>query len=772
MAYSRLAYDPWNIPTEERKATFVGREILLGELLSAAREQSGCGTIQNYILLGPRGIGKTTVLLTLRDRVREDPELSKRWFSVQLREEVYSVRKLRDLLDLTLQALSEDEGVPEAEDVAKRARAERDDEKSLAIETDGLRSICASHGKRLLLFLDNFDQVFPHTPTGRGKKRPPQSEYRAFRKLLSTEGFLMVVGASMRLFEDIAAYDEAFFNFFCPVEIPSLSDDEIMEFLHKRAEADADQDFLRRYDKVRDHVRAITYMTGGNPRLVLMLYDVLGQREMLPVVQTLRETVGGLTPMLKHILDDMPRQQSKTLDALVRLGGVASPSSISERARLPLNVVTVQLGRLKDARFVTVEGEGKGRPAVYRVADPMFHTWYQMRYLRPAGRRIELFVEFLRAWFSVEDRRRFLEERWADLQKAPAGGRYSRAADACLGIEYYAASLDDEEERLGHFSRLADRLYESGRGLEAAQLLAESMASPGASPAIYESVGYHTLGDRLLVKGDLQKAIESHNEALRRNPKNAKARVHLGASLGLLGNHVAAVKELDVVIGMPKIPDDLMAIALNNRGVAKGRLGKHQGALRDFEDALRLNALTERDRCSSLLNRAAALTHLQRIPEAIGILTECAESRVTPETVYSAAARLIMLNLGQGHPDEAIRWASRLPELEPSDTTLGRRIEARIEIVTGAGRMFSLESAEALLEALQKHDEPTVAERHGFLEPAIRFAKDGDEKSLALLPREEQEIAKRIAATLKGEEGGKRDHMDNTTYHEDGALPR
>jgi DNA polymerase III delta prime subunit/DNA-binding transcriptional ArsR family regulator len=415
VARSHLSYDPWEIPPEERQARFVGRQALLDRILSSIAEQQTHKTIQHYLLQGPRGIGKTTLLLTLRDRIREDPAFADHWFCVQLREEEYFVRTLRDLLDLVLEALGEDVGLPEAAELARRMRQERNAGRSQAMAVDGLRDLASRHGKRILLLIDNFDRVFPSTPTGRRKSGASDNEFRSFRKLLSTQSFLMVVGATVRVFEEIAAYDQAFFNFFCPVEIPNLTEDEICELLRRCAEIEHNKGFLARFDAMRDKVRAITYMTGGNPRLVLMLYDVFRNRELLPVVQALRETVGGLTPLLKHVLDDMPRQQSKTLDALARLRGAASPHEIAKLARLPLNVVTVQLGRLKEGRFVVVEGEGKGRPATYKVSDPMFHTWYQMRYLRPAGRRIELFVEFIRAWFSVEERRQFLDQRWRDL---------------------------------------------------------------------------------------------------------------------------------------------------------------------------------------------------------------------------------------------------------------------------------------------------------------------------------------------------------------------
>jgi tetratricopeptide (TPR) repeat protein len=583
MAYGQMSYDPWETPPEERKARFVGREALLERLLSGIVEQEGHKTVQHYLLLGPRGIGKTSILLTVRDRVRETAALSARWFCVQLREEEYFIRTLRDLLELVLRALAEEDDLPDAAEVAERAHQEKREERSLAVAVEGLRSLAARRGRRILLLIDNFDRLFPATAAGRRKTRPAENEFRAFRKLLSKESFLMVVGASVRVFEEIAAYDQAFFNFFTPVEIPNLSESAICELLRKCAELEKNTAFLAQFEAQRDKVRAITYLTGGNPRLVVMLYDVLRQHEMAPVVEALRETVGGLTPLLKHVLDDMPRQQSKTLDALVRLRGVAPPNEIARAARLPLNVVTAQLGRLKEARFVVVEGEGKGRPATYRVSDPMFHTWYQMRYLRPAGRRIELFVEFIRAWFSVEERREFLDEQWRVL--GDNGGRGLRgyaSQEASLAIRYYAFALEDEGERQEQFGRLADAFVEAGKQREAAMLLAEAAEPAARTERQCESAGYRLLGDRMRRKGRLSDAIAAYRGALTLEPGNVEAIVDLGVSLGLTGEYAQAAAEFQRVIDLPGASAEPVAGALFNRGVTKGSLGDSLGAIADY----------------------------------------------------------------------------------------------------------------------------------------------------------------------------------------------
>jgi tetratricopeptide (TPR) repeat protein len=602
-----MSYDPWETPPEERKARFVGREALLERLLSGIAEQEGHKTVQHYLLLGPRGIGKTSILLTIRDRVRESVTLSAGWFCVQLREEEYFIRTLRDLLELVLHALAEEEDLPDAAEVAERVHQEKREERSLAVAVEGLRSLAARHGRRILLLIDNFDRLFPATAAGRRKTRPAENEFRAFRKLLSKESFLMVVGASVRVFEEIAAYDQAFFNFFSPVEIPNLSEDEICELLRKCAEIEKNTAFLEQFEALRDKVRAITYLTGGNPRLVVMLYDVLRQHEMAPVVEALRETVGGLTPLLKHVLDDMPRQQSKTLDALVRLRGAAPPNEIATMARLPLNVVTAQLGRLKEARFVVVEGEGKGRPATYRVSDPMFHTWYQMRYLRPAGRRIELFVEFIRAWFSVEDRRQFLYEQWRVLRDN--GGRGLRgyaSQEASLAIRYYASALEDEGERQEHFGRLADVYVEAGKRHEAAMLLAEAAEPAALTERQYECAGYRLLGARMFRKGSLSDATAAFREALRLEPGNMKATLGLGMCLVLAGEHAQAASEFQRVIDLPGAPAEQVAMALVGRGITRRSLRDSQGEIADYTAVVELSGAPAEEVALAFVNRGVA----------------------------------------------------------------------------------------------------------------------------------------------------------------------
>ena len=80
-------YNPDLDSKEEIKKTFVGREKLLSEIVSIIAEQPKGAGVQHIILIAPRGMGKTTMLLMSRFSV-EDSQLSETWQPVQFPEDL------------------------------------------------------------------------------------------------------------------------------------------------------------------------------------------------------------------------------------------------------------------------------------------------------------------------------------------------------------------------------------------------------------------------------------------------------------------------------------------------------------------------------------------------------------------------------------------------------------------------------------------------------------------------------------------------------------
>src|SRR5262249_26653342 len=150
-------------------------------------------------------------------------------------------------------------------------------------------------------------------------------------------------------------------------------------------------------------VRVITTITGGSPRLVVALYDVLGDRPMLETVDAFTRMMDELTPYYKARLEVLPQQQRKLVDAIVRAGGAASPTELATATGLRPNLVTSQLSRLREAGWLRQRRGPDRRGIRYALADQIFRIWYRMRYLADGRRRLLWLVEFLQVLFSPQE---------------------------------------------------------------------------------------------------------------------------------------------------------------------------------------------------------------------------------------------------------------------------------------------------------------------------------------------------------------------------------
>ena len=732
-------YNPAERPLEDIEETFVGRQEVLERLVTALKEQSGAESLQHYLLLGPRGIGKTTLLLMLQKEIDTDPDLSLGWLPVRFGEEEFFVYTLRDLLALTLDYLATEGRAEEAQQILSEVDSEPDDQISLARAVDGLREISRKCRRRILLLIDNFDQIFPKKASG--------IDARSLRKLLSTESFLMVIGSSVKVFEEVASYDEAFFNFFSPVYVDDLNDSQIQELLHKLALRDGNQAFLRQEKAQRDKIRAITFLTGGNPRLVMMLYEILSRQQFQPVVQALRATIDGLTPLLKDVLEGLSRQQAKILDAVMRSGGIATPAAIAERVRLPLNAVTTQLGRLKQARLLEVEGGGKGRKASYRVHDPMFRTWYQMRYLRPARRRIEIFVEFLQAWFSVEERIAMV----AQLQRKFQGrldDSPNQARELAIALEYFAASLDTISQRWQLMGCAADAYLALGDVREAALSLGELMKSSETTEQ-HEVGGYLALGSRLYGKGLHSEAEEAFSKVLEKNPENqlcllvaaacsvragddGKALHHLGKLLSIEGLEIeqsiqalklrggirydnedlqGALADLGAIVALEEVPAEDKAEALCARGEIHSEQGDLQASIDDFDAVIELEGVPVKYLAHAYCYRGTAWElqeNLERAAADFSAVIELEDAPVDLVTISLSKRGTILHH--QGDLQGMLRDFVAISEFEGAPT----EFLAVSLLFKGLNRGSQADLKEAVLEANQLFSSSTAPQKELF----------------------------------------------------------
>ena len=86
--------------------TFTTRHPALDEILRGVRGQPSGGPYQHWLVIGGRGLGKTTLLLRLRIAIEDDPELSRFWEPISFAEEKFNIGDLAELWLTTLRAIS------------------------------------------------------------------------------------------------------------------------------------------------------------------------------------------------------------------------------------------------------------------------------------------------------------------------------------------------------------------------------------------------------------------------------------------------------------------------------------------------------------------------------------------------------------------------------------------------------------------------------------------------------------------------------------------
>jgi len=528
---------------EERRETFVAREAIHEDLLDRVRKlESGA---RHCILIGPRGIGKTHLLLLLADSIEADETLASRWVVVRFAEEEYSITSLAELLLRVIESLPNNTS----------KNIGRDVDLALAHILD----FCANSGKRVLLLLDNIQLYF---------NQFPNADIGRMRDILMSKSAFLIVGAAPSYFKQMTGYEEPFYNFFEPIHLSELTSEEAEEMLRLRAEFENSQEFLERFDQCRPKIRTTARLTGGNPRLILMLYQVMCESGVTEAAEAFKRLLDELTPYFQGRMDGLAPQGRKVLDTLASMESPATPTELAKAAGMQVNAVTSQLKRLRDGGFIQQVKLRRSKTTRYEVTERLFRMWREMR--TETGRtRLGFLIRFLNLWYTPRQ------------------------------------LLDETEKLLTQLGEAQRR--EKSRLLLHLQYLKEA-APELLWPELERVYSYAEVGRLELVAAEIPplKELASLEEYVNANPDDATVWRYRGVVLGNLGRHEEALESYDKAIQLQ--PDD--ATAWSNRGVALGNLGKHHEALESLKKAVELANAQNLEETSEFAASLAAETEL------------------------------------------------------------------------------------------------------------------------------------------------------------------
>lgn len=387
-------YNPALWSRDEVRTYYVARPKLLARFIDDFRREKPGTRPQHRLILGQRGMGKSTLLRRLAIAVDDDRELSAAWMPLVFPEEQYNVGSLADFWLNCLDALGDylESHGRTAEMNAIDAEVERLDRKDGESALQTLLRSAEKLGRRLILLVDNIDLILD---------RLKEKDW-ALREALQEHPQLMLIGASSRALEASYDYGRAFYDFFRIDELRGLSEDEMRETIVNLARRHGTEALIRRVQEDFGRMRVLHTLTGGNPRLAVLAYGVLLKGFDSDVCADLESLLDEVTPQYKARFDELPVQAQLLLDKLALHWDPMTARQVADALGWNVNQASAQLDRLAQAGIVEKVKAGQGKRMAFQVAERFFNIWYLMRAGQRARRRLMRLVGFLHAYYSLD----------------------------------------------------------------------------------------------------------------------------------------------------------------------------------------------------------------------------------------------------------------------------------------------------------------------------------------------------------------------------------
>ena len=382
-----MKYNPSFLPDQALIDSFCVRLVELESLLETLRETKGDSNVHRLVL-GPRGSGKTTLVLRAAAEIRRDPGLSAMFFPLVLPEEHYEVSTcgefwLECVSRLAASAPPESNGIDlrlTHEELRGVASDRELEDRCLAT----LLAFSRRAGKRLLVVAESLNTLFQDMSD-------PDAGWR-LRMVLQSEPRIMLFGTATCRFDEIDHPEHALYDFFGTLTLSGLRTNEcaaLWEGVSGKQTAGRE-------------IRAIEILTGGSPRLIAIIAQSGGRLSFERLLVELMRLVDDHTEYFKSHIEALPPQERRVYLALAEIWRPATASEVAKHARLQSSHCSAHLKRLA-SRGAVVEAGGTPRRKEYYLAERLYNIYYLVRKRGGPAAVVEALIRFMASFYSVNE---------------------------------------------------------------------------------------------------------------------------------------------------------------------------------------------------------------------------------------------------------------------------------------------------------------------------------------------------------------------------------
>ena len=726
-------FQPDAMDPKTLRTLFVGDENLLRKMREEIQKAVRNRTPRYYLVVGPRGIGKSHFITLLYHDLKKLEEA----ISVKLSEEEFSVYRVSDFFSRVF------------EEIEKRKFSSKFkmDKNELV---DAILEDLKKKDKMIIIFAENLNQIL--------ETQMEEKDVKQLKSIFQQEDMFIVVATSPLMFKTVSQGGEPFYNFFDIKHLRELTEEEVKRMLKITDKLEGKSANIEQYYAKID---SIVKLTGGSPRIVILLYDLMKNKgDMLDIEKAFLKILDEYTPYYQDVFKTLTGQKRRIFDILISIEP-ATPKEIAETARLDNNTVITQLRRLeKDGYVISYR---MGRNTKYEVRERLFRLWREQR--QALGRKkISILIEFIKLWYSPEERekeflnaisrlkidKKFIKtagylfltfSKESKIKFMPDIAKESHMQGIPELLDEFIAAEDEEMRKAFKIENLAVLAEEEKYDdfLKEFETLLKGIEKNRISSFL--------VGTILLYLNKYDEALHSIDEVLDSNPENAGAWYVRGISLTNLHRYEEALEAFDRALGL-NCKDISFWIG---KGNILGHLQQYEEALEAFDRALEVDSRN----VDGWNGRGQALKFLGQYEEALEAFDRALEFNEDGDTWINKAKIYLKIATNKfkeykyrnGKENVTYAMNSFLKVWDVKEEEIKRIIADFLRNLIDSKH---IEAVEISLEAIYEKEE--LAELLEVISTAVEIIKTKNLKKYYELQIEKRDIVADIVKKLTGSE--------------------